>query len=214
MASINRLNWRDRFAFLHDGARGPAGLGSYLAWLADWRDEACGGRSHPIVDAAIARLHRDQPADAACELLWGDANPGNFLFADDGTISAVLDFEAAAIGPAEIDLSWWFFIDAMLAAGQPSPAGIPDRPTQIAWFETALGRSVTDLGYYDILSAVRMTLVVARLGLLLVAEGVLPPASTAWRANPAASRLAELIGMPPERDLTDYWALVSLMNAR
>jgi aminoglycoside phosphotransferase (APT) family kinase protein len=214
IASINRLPWCERFALLHDEAHGAPGLSSYLAWLSAWRDEACGGRPHPIVDEAIARLEREQPRDAACELLWGDSNPGNFLFTDDGGVAAVLDFEAAAIGPAEIDLSWWFFLDAMLADGEPSPAGIPGRAEQIAAFESALGRPVRDLAYYELLSAVRMALVMARLGRLLVGEGVLPSESTAWRANPAALRLAGLMGVPPDGDLGDYWALVHLMNQR
>lgn len=214
IASINRLPWRDRFAFLHEEAYGPPGLGNYLAWLSAWRDEACGGRPHPIVDEAIARLHHTQPRDTACELLWGDSNPGNFLFADDGGIAAVLDFEAAAIGPAEIDLSWWFFVDAMLATGEPSPPGIPSRDEQIAAFEAELGRPVRDLAYYDLLSSVRMALVMARLGLLLAREGVLPPDSTAWRVNPAAARLATLMDVPADEDLADYWDLVRLMNAR
>ena len=59
-----------------------------------------------------------------------------------------------------------------------------------------------------------MTLVVARLGLLLIREGVLPPQSTAWRANPAATRLAELIGVTTQSDLADYWDLVRVMNTR
>jgi len=214
IASINSLPWREQFAFLHDDMFGAPGLDSYLAWLAAWRDEACGGRAHPVVDAAIARLRRERPEHAACELLWGDSNPGNVLFNDDGAVAAVLDFEAAAIGPAEIDLSWWFFIDSMLAAGQSAPPGIPSRSEQIAAFEAALGRPVRDLAYYDLLSSVRMALVMARLGLLLVQDGVLPPRNNAWRANPAALRVAELTGSPADQDLDDYWELVRLMNER
>lgn len=214
IASINRLPWQEEFGFLHDDAYGPPGLDNYLAWLAAWRDEACDGQAHPIVDAAIARLHRERPAIAPRELLWGDANPGNFLFANDGSVAAVLDFEAAAIGPAEIDLSWWFFIDAMLAAGKSSPAGIPDRDEQIAAFEAALGRPVRDLPYYNLLSSVRMALVVARLGRLLIAEGVLPPDSRAWRANPPVQQLAGLMNIQSDESLDDYWQLVRLMNER
>jgi len=214
IAAINRLPWQGRFEFLHDADHGAPSLDSYLGWLAAWRSEACAGRPHPIVDAAIARLRRDRPDHAGVELLWGDSNPGNFLFTDHGAVAAVLDFEAAAIGPAEIDLSWWFFVDDMLAAGHPSPAGIPSRDEQIAAYEKALGRRVGDLAYYDIVSAVRMSLVMARLGLLLIGDGALPPANDAWRSNPAVQRLAQLMAMPADEEMHGYWEMVRLMNAR
>lgn len=214
IAAINRVPWDPDFAFLHDPRFGPPGLGNYLAWIAAWRDEVCGDRVHPVVDPAIARLSADRPARPAVELLWGDSNAGNFLFDDAGGVAAVLDFEAAAIGPAEIDLSWWFFLDGMLAAGAPLPAGMPDRAGQIAIYEAALGRRVEHLDFYEILAAVRMSLVMARLGLMLVADGVLPPDNDAWCVNPAAQRLAQLIGAPPIEDMPGYWEVVRLMNTR
>src|SRR3546814_10851741 len=99
-------------------AYGPAGLDNYLDWIAAWRAQACGAEAHPVIDPAILWLSRNKPSGPAVELLWGDSNAGNFLFAPDGSVIAALDFEAAAIGPAEIDLSWWFFIDDMLSRSE------------------------------------------------------------------------------------------------
>ena len=214
IAAINRLPWDREFGFLHDPRFGPAGLANYLGWLAAWRDEACAGRAHPIVDDAILRLLAERPDRSGVELLWGDSNPGNFLFGPDGRPVAILDFEAAAIGPAEIDLAWWFFVDEMLAGSAASPPGIPDRADQIAAYEAALGRRVVHLDYYTILAAVRMALVMARIGLILVADGVLPPDNDAWRVNPAARRLAQLTGTPSDDGMPGYWEMVRLMNTR
>jgi aminoglycoside phosphotransferase (APT) family kinase protein len=214
IASINRLDWRKDFEFLVDPAYGAPGLPAYRAWLRAWRDMACGGRPHPIIDAALDRLARDEPADAPAELLWGDANPGNFLFNEDGSVAVVLDFEASAIGPAEIDLAWWFFLDEMLAAGNPLPAGMPDAAEQVAIYAAALGRPVGDLGYYRILSGVRMSLVMAQTVRNLIADGKLPPDNNAGLANPASAMLATMIGLEPPADLSGYWEMVRVMNDR
>src|SRR3546814_17059920 len=73
---------------------GAPGLDAYLGWLGAWRDMACAGEKHPVVDAAMAYLHEHRPRSAEVELLWGDSNPGNFLFFRDGRIGAAVDFDA------------------------------------------------------------------------------------------------------------------------
>jgi aminoglycoside phosphotransferase (APT) family kinase protein len=214
IAAINRLDWRDAFAFLHDSRYGEPGLDAYLAWLRAWCDVACDGLAHPVIDPGLAWLDRHRPADAAVELLWGDSNPGNFLFAADGSVAAALDFEASAIGPAEIDISWWFFIDEMLASGRPLPAGLPNRQRQIAIYEEALGRPVRDLPYYRVLCGVRMSLVMAQTVRHLIADGLLPADSQAALANPASAMLASMIDLPAPGSMDDYMQMVTVMNTR
>src|SRR3546814_5178536 len=102
---------------------------------------ACAGEKHPVVDAAMAYLHEHRPRSAEVELLWGDSNPGNFLFFGDGRIAAAVDFEASAVGPAEIDLSWWFFVDEMVSDGRPLLTGMPTRAEQIDRKSTRLNSS-------------------------------------------------------------------------
>jgi aminoglycoside phosphotransferase (APT) family kinase protein len=214
IAAINRLEWHAEFGFLHDARYGEPGLGAYLAWLRDWRDAACGAAAHPVIDAGLAWLDQHRPKEASVELLWGDSNPGNFLFAADGSVAAALDFEAAAIGPAEIDISWWFFLDEMLAAGQPLPAGLPDRARQVAIYEAALGRPVRDLDYYRVLCGVRMSLVMAQTVRHLIADSLLPPDSHAGLANPASAMLASMIDVAAPGTFEDYMQMVAVMNAR
>ena len=213
MARINRIDWRAGAGFLIDPAYGAPGLDHYLGWVEAWRAEACPA-AHPVIDAAIAHLRARQPADAPAELLWGDSNAGNFLFGPDGSVTAALDFEAAAIGPAEIDLGWWFMVDGMLAAGNPLPAGMPDRAAQIAHFAAVLGRPVGDLAYYEILAALRMSLVMARTGGLLIAQGALAADNLVALYNPAASMLARMLGIAHDDRLDHYFAMVQTMNAR
>ena len=49
--------------------------------------------------ARLPRRRTSRPAS----LCWGDARIGNVLFSDDRKITAVLDWEMATIGPAEMD---------------------------------------------------------------------------------------------------------------
>lgn len=213
MAQINRIDWRTEGRFLMDPAYGVAGLDHYLGWISAWRNMVFPAE-HPVIDAAIAYLQDNQPKDTPAELLWGDSNPGNFLFGPDGSVTAALDFEAASIGPAEIDLGWWFMLDSMLAAGNPLPEGMPDKATQIAHFESALGRPVQDLPYYEVLAALRMALVMARTGGLLIQSGALASDNMVALYNPAATMLAKMLDVAHDDRLDHYFAMVQTMNAR
>src|SRR3546814_21009568 len=92
-------------------AYGATGMDQYLGWLCAWRNDVLGEVIHPIIDAGMDYLSRERPQDLPISVVWGDSNPGNMLFKDDLTVSAVLDFEAAALGPAELDLGWWLFLE-------------------------------------------------------------------------------------------------------
>ncbi|WP_084355819.1 phosphotransferase family protein [Novosphingobium lentum] len=213
MARINRIDWRAGGGFLMEPAYGAPGLDHYLGWISAWRNMVCPA-GHAVIDAGIAYLRDNQPSGTPAELLWGDSNAGNFLFGANGAVTAALDFEAAAIGPAEIDLGWWFVVERMLAAGHPLPAGMPDRAQQIAQFESALGRSVQDLPYYEVLAALRMALVMARTGGLLIQSGALAADNQVGLYNPAATMLAAMIDRTHDDRLDHYFAMVMTMNAR
>lgn len=214
MARINRQPWREGFEFLNKPQFGEPGLAQYLAWLDAWRHEAMNGEANEVIDTAIATLIAERPGDAPVDVLWGDSNPGNFLFTGSGAVSSVLDFEAAALGPAEIDLAWWFFMDDMFSAGHERQAGLPSRAQQIAHYETSLGRSVNHLPYYDMLAAVRICLVLARSANLLIQTGRLPTDNKTAHCNPAVKRLADKLSLPVEFDGEDFAAYLLAMNER
>src|SRR3546814_11912206 len=56
ISQINKLPWREDFGFLHNSEYGAPGLDAYLGWLGAWRDLACAGEKHPVVDAAMAYM--------------------------------------------------------------------------------------------------------------------------------------------------------------
>jgi aminoglycoside phosphotransferase (APT) family kinase protein len=211
---INRLDWRDGFEFLDRPAYGAPGLGQYLAWLDAWTNRTLGGQPHRVIDAAVAYLFANRPSTAHVDVLWGDSNPGNYLFAQDGRVAAAHDFEASALGPGEIDLGWWFFIDELLSFGVPRLDGLPDRATQIKTYEDTVGRQVADLHYYEVLAGVRICLVVARTAQLLIGEGQLEPTSQAGAENPMVDVLGAKLGMERRGSMEHYMQLVAVMNRR
>lgn len=217
IAKINLLDWRAGFDFLLSPSYGEPGLDHYLGWMGAWRVMAHAA-PHPVIDRAMQFLHDNRPplaeAGVRAGVLWGDSNPGNLLFGRDGSVTAALDFEAASIGPAEIDLGWWFLVDRMLSAGNPLPTGMPDREEQIAIFERALGRPVIDLPYFEILAALRMAFVIARTGGFLIDEGTLPADNQVAVYNPGVTLLADLLGMEHDARMDHYMAMVHAMNQR
>jgi aminoglycoside phosphotransferase (APT) family kinase protein len=154
------LNWAD------EGAA-PDSLYEALRWCAE-------NRPHP------------EPPDA---LVWGDAQLANAVFDDAGQTAAVLDFELSSIGPAELDLGWFFCLHDMTVArcGEDLP-GFADRPGLLAHYEEHLGRQVTELAWYEIFAAVCTASILVRMSMLMSRDGV----DLRWlaRTNPALDYLA------------------------
>jgi aminoglycoside phosphotransferase (APT) family kinase protein len=214
IGKINGCGWKEGFRFLDKPAYGAAGLDQYLGWLSAWKHNASGGEPHPVIDAAMAHLSVKKPPTKHVDVLWGDSNPGNILFGADGQVLAAHDFEASALGPGEIDLGWWFFLDEMLSLGVPRLEGLPSRAAQIEIYETAIGRPVAHLDYYELLAGVRICLVVVRSTQLLVSEGKLPARSRAGLDNPIVQLLAKKLGVQSSASIEDYMELVTVMNRR
>ena len=214
VAQINRLDWQQGFEFLNKPHYGPPGLEQYLGWLSAWRDEVMDHESNPVLDQAIAKLLADKPNNPHVDVLWGDSNPGNFMFSETGHVTAVLDFEAAALGPAEIDIGWWFFIDSMINFGVEPLPGIPDKATLLASYEAKLGRKVQSLDYYELLAAVRIGLVIARTVKLLIRSARLPADNRAATINPVTQMLAARLGIEGIETGPDYMAFAQAMSER
>ena len=112
----------------------------YLAWAGeDDVPDVFTGRS------SWCRTRLPDPEPPA-SLLWGDVQLGNVLVADDMTIAAVLDFEMASVGPAELDLAWFLVLHRMTVerCGGDLP-GFPDAGATVAAYEARLGRPLADL---------------------------------------------------------------------
>jgi aminoglycoside phosphotransferase (APT) family kinase protein len=214
LARIHRLSVAGHFDFLHRPERGPTAFEQYLSWMEEWYQWARAGRPHRVTDVAIEYLKANRPVDAHVSLLWGDPQPTNLLFLPDGSVSGVIDWEMAGLGPPEADLSWWLFFDDLFSRGMGVPrlAGLPDRSVCIEWYEAALGRPVKNLAYYDVLAAFRMAIVGMRSADRQIQRGRIPATTTARENAPIVRLLAGLLGEPLPEVGADFAELMAALG--
>jgi aminoglycoside phosphotransferase (APT) family kinase protein len=156
LASVHRLDWRA--AGLGGALRGAeGGLEAEIGWWDGYVRWSSQGRPFaPLLDGlAWCRSHRPTP-EPPPSLLSGDPRLGNVVVGEDRGIRAVLDWDMALIGPAEMDLGWFLALQwsaeellQMRVAGFESHDGI------VARYEQELGRPVRDLDWYEVFALVR-----------------------------------------------------------
>ena len=197
LAELHTLDHRRGFDFLWRPERGTRGIDQYLGWVRDWYHWMRAGRTYPIVEAALDHLFTNTPGDGPEAVLWGDARIGNILFDGRNTVSALLDWEMAALGPAEVDLAWWLVMDRLLSEWLELPrlAGLPDSSESIAFYELARGRSVQHMKYYEVLAALRFALVLIRAAERYRSVGLVDPDTTFDSNSPPMRLLAHQLGM-------------------
>jgi aminoglycoside phosphotransferase (APT) family kinase protein len=157
LARIHRVDWRGLgLAAVLRGA--AAGLADELAWWSEYVDWAADGTPARVLRAAMDWCAATAPAaTSAPSLCWGDARLGNVMFGEQREIVAVLDWELASIGPAEMDLAWYLALDRLTSKFSGAVPGFLDRDAAIAHYEQALGRPVVDLDWHEIFALVRST---------------------------------------------------------
>jgi aminoglycoside phosphotransferase (APT) family kinase protein len=158
----------------------------YLAWASE-------GDTPAVFADAVTWCRRRLPdPEPPSSLLWGDVQLGNVLVADDMTIAAVLDFEMASVGPAELDLAWFLVLHRMTVqrCGGDLP-GFPDQDATVAAYASRLGRPLADLRWFEVFAALRSGAIMVRAARLLTRLGV----DDSWltRGNPTVTLLAELV---------------------
>ncbi|MGZ4707600.1 MAG: phosphotransferase family protein [Acidimicrobiales bacterium] len=183
LAAIHLTPWSGRpFASHLRGA--DASLLDEVRWwheLAEWTFD---GAPPPALTAALAWCRDRCPTDVLpSSLLWGDVRLGNVIFDDDFAPVAVLDWEMASIGPAELDLAWFTALEAMTEHffGQRVP-GFLTRDEIIARQELALGRSLVDLRWFEVFAMCRSTTLNLRADRLTAQRLGKPPRSTEGNA--------------------------------
>jgi aminoglycoside phosphotransferase (APT) family kinase protein len=171
------------------------GLDDQMADTGEWYRWATDGRPQPTMDAVWDWLRDELPTDLPTEgLNWGDARFGNVLY--EGTApSCVLDWEMAAIGPAEVDMGWWFFMNRFYTEGNGVEPlrGFPPKADAIATYEAALGRPMERLGWYETLAGFRFGIIFIRAAALAGAD---PGPGGMGQLNPVTTMLAAGLGLP------------------
>jgi aminoglycoside phosphotransferase (APT) family kinase protein len=200
MARLHAVDWRALgLGFLERPELGPDPLSRRLAWERRFHDWATGGERHELVEAAFDWLDRHRPAQPGDAVLnWGDGRISNVIYGPDLSPAAVVDFEVAALAPAECDLGWHLFsarhhTDGI---GVPRPDGFPTVEQTIARYEELTCRPVRDIEFYEVLAGVRGATMMVRAARMLTEAGALPPGNTMAVVNPATTVLAGLIGAP------------------
>ena len=182
--------------FLRRPGSGPA-VDRHVQWLQRWHQWAARGRSLPVIDAGLRYAVENCPDDRSEAVLWGDARPGNMLFRPDMSVAAVLDWELAATGPAEIDLGWWLMFEdsQTVARGVARLEGVPSDDEIVARYEQRIGRPVRDLAYWRVVAALEFAIIVQRYCDMQIAAGRLEPDSALAADSPAMRLLAEGVGV-------------------
>jgi aminoglycoside phosphotransferase (APT) family kinase protein len=175
-----------------DAAADPLGatVATWCAYL-DWA--ATGGDIPDYLVRARDWCAANIPTpDGPPSVLWGDVQLANCVFRPSGTIAALLDFELTGTGPPELDLGWFLALhDMTVATSGPDLPGFGDRDGMLAAYETALGRPVAPLRWYEVFAMLRSGSIMVRIARILAARGV----DDSWlgRGNPTAAALARLL---------------------
>ena len=126
-------------------------------------------------------------------MCWGDARLGNVLYDDDRSITSVLDWELASIGPAEMDLAWYLALDDLTVHfTKRTLPGFLTRAELVATYAHALGRAVVDLAWHEIFALVRSTAINDRQARLAAETGASYP-GVAGDDNPVLAYLTAKI---------------------
>jgi aminoglycoside phosphotransferase (APT) family kinase protein len=193
LASIHRVDWRN--AGLDGALRGgEAANSAEIAWWNEYIVWAADGEPTASLAAAIAWCATHAPEhEPPASLCWGDVRLGNVLYSDDRQITAVLDWEMATIGPAEMDLGWYLVLDDLTTHyTKRRVAGFLERAEFVATYERALGRGVHNLEWYEIFALTRSIAINERQARLAATTGVAYP-GVAGENNPVLRQITRRI---------------------
>jgi len=157
------------FGFLEPRHAGSTLLEKNLAHVRAWYDFAVPdiGRS-PLVERGLDWLEAHLPDTDEAVLVWGDSRIGNMMYVDFEPV-AVLDWEMAAIGPRELDVSWILFAHQVFETitGMLEMPGMPHFLAEadvVAAYEEIAGVELGDLHWYHVYNAVEWCIVFMRTG--------------------------------------------------
>ncbi len=176
------------------------GLLAEIGWWADYLSWACDGVRHPIMSEAYSwAMDTAPPDDDPPSILWGDARFANTIFDQKGQVAAMLDWEQAAIGPAELDIGFWLATrrqarDVVGVQSDPELPGFRDRHETLERLERALRRPLRAVEWHETFAMVRMGSCIVSTSALLRRSGqpdhpfVHAPPLPAWALDVVTDR--------------------------
>lgn len=150
------------------------GLASELEWWDRYLGWATDGSPPLALADALAWCRHHRPAgEPPPSLLWGDVRLGNVIFEPEALgPRAVLDWDMASVGPAELDLAWFLALEAVQTdLTHMTVPGFGARADAIAVVEGGLGRTLVDLDWYEIFALVRASAISTRIAILFERAG-------------------------------------------
>ena len=141
---------------------GGGGLDAELEWWHEYLLWASDGSPPAQMAEAYVWAYQTCPGNPYPDsVLWNDARLSNAVFHQDGRIAAALDWEQATIGPAEIDIGFWFATrrqtcEAMRIAADPELPGFPPRNELVTRLKERLGRPLHQLAWHELFAMIRM----------------------------------------------------------
>jgi aminoglycoside phosphotransferase (APT) family kinase protein len=156
---------------------GGVGISAELAW---WHEYVCWGSDNQVPDLmskTFEWLQRHQPEQTGeVAVCWNDARLSNAIFDDDGQLIGALDWEQACLCPAETDFAWWLatrrqMLEVNGLDADPELPGFDSREQVIRRYEEMIGRTLTDLTWYEVFAMARMGCCILRTQVLLRSIG-------------------------------------------
>jgi aminoglycoside phosphotransferase (APT) family kinase protein len=192
IADVHAVDWRPKLASLARTAGPP--LQGEVDWLRELHVWGAGSERHATIERAFEQLGRSLPAASPPCLLWGDARPANVVETAFQP-AALLDWELAGIGPAELDIAWFLEMNRMRTAGAgiaPLPGFLADDET-VACYQRLSGRRLAGLTWYRRYAAVKMAVLMERHLRVAIARGALRKGHRLLKDNVALRRVEALL---------------------
>ena len=174
--------WRsflDVLGAIHDVDATGLGLRVGVAGELEWWERYVGWATDGSPPAALAeamawcRAHRPDGEEPPWSLLWGDVRLGNVVFDPERlTPRAVLDWDMASVGPAEMDLAWFLALEQVsIDLTGATLGGFGGHSAAVRSAEARLGRELRDLAWHEVFALVRASAVSTRIALLFERAG-------------------------------------------
>lgn len=151
MARIHRVDvTRADLGFLDRSELGATPLDQELGYWRAYLDWASGDERFDALETILEWCVANRPPEPPGHgLAWGDARLGNLIYGDDLTVRAVMDWEMAVLGPPELDLGWFVFLERLALQFTDGLPGFLDPDGMVAAYERHLGRRLEHLDWYE-----------------------------------------------------------------